>query len=138
MTKPELKFCPFCDSDDVKIYSIPQNPEIVICNECGSGSNSVERWNTRFAPKLRPLIWHIIGDGSGRDIYSTIYWADSPLGRYYIGSQPPRYEGARFDWSGPGTSGERGFVCLTSAKAAAEAAIEAECKRIFMMMIERQ
>ena len=75
---------------------------------------------------LKPLEWTIIGDGKGRDIYSTVYVTHTAYGAYYIGLQPKGKR--RFDWSGPNNKGSRDIATAEEAKLLAQADYE---RRIF-------
>lgn len=62
MTNIELKPCPFCGGN-ARIYNGGAGNNFVMCDDCKSTSDdcskdrAVEKWNTRAAPKVKPLEW---------------------------------------------------------------------------------
>ena len=90
---PELKPCPFCGHEAELSYCGEENqPDpyceswTAICVHCGCDPASyfldkqkaVEVWNTRAAPKVKPLVWLV---GSGRANYED-HEAWTMLGTY--------------------------------------------------------
>ena len=72
----ELKPC-FCGGIDIKIlhHGLPGIKPGVMCMDCKASAISIDAWNTRTAPVVKPLPW--------RDSYGVMR-ADTEIGTYYL------------------------------------------------------
>ena len=124
MSDTQLKPCPFCggEAETDRVGNLRQS-HIVTCTDCGCRLESNETfnhgvsWNTRAAPKVKPLVWEHAND----------YLFLSELFIFGIIRVEKYGSGWQVNWSMPGFSGtfvEGEFDTADEAKTAAQADYE--------------
>jgi len=129
-----IKPCPFGNNPGKQFFQQPDHETAyIICGSCGSSGptdyktkkDAVAAWNTRPAPKVKPLVWVTHGGIPG------LHEASSPIGWYYNiwASEGVWYEGD----PASGEPMRKKYATIEAAKAAAQADYDARILAALMM-----
>lgn len=127
MPDEQLKPCPFCGhiEDDPETSVVPNEygQWVYFCSSCGAEGplvdevSAVTAWNTRAAPKVKPLDWH-----STDVIPSRPTWSAEGLGGVYVIDYREKHGFYRLLWAS--CRSNEFHPTLEAAKAAAQADYE--------------